>query len=347
MELSKLQTDILNAKEPVIFVNAAAAARKSRLLTEKVKQSVEAGKKVVAFTFTNMAASEIKTRIGIENNPNLYIGTIHAYCLYLLLKNGVEEAKTLVEDEKFDTLFKLIKKNPHCIEDLDVCLCDETQDSNKLQLNFIFDVIHSREYFIVYDLRQSIYQWCGAEPKLLMSYSKKLDAKIYSLNENYRNAPEILNFAKDIIYRTGLYDDSIPMREKRGLVREKYFSYEELLNIIKNTKEFKKWAVLARSNADVDNICHYLKKHNIPCDTFKQGDLKKEELVERMKANTVKVLTIHSAKGLEWDYVAVIGAKTWSDEECNVAYVAATRARDGLLWFKPAPKRRIYTKNWE
>ena len=77
-----------------------------------------------------------------------------------------------------------------------------------------------------------------------------------------------------------------------------------------------------------------LREAGIPYDTFRQGDLTKEELLNRMNNNTVKVLTIHSAKGLEWNNVVVIGARFYNDEEKNVCYVAATRARDHLIWIR-------------
>ena len=52
-----------------------------------------------------------------------------------------------------------------------------------------------------------------------------------------------------------------------------------------------------------------------------------------MDSNTVKLLTIHSAKGLEWPNVITVGVleRNRNDEEFNVAYVAATRARDNLI----------------
>ena len=53
-----------------------------------------------------------------------------------------------------------------------------------------------------------------------------------------------------------------------------------------------------------------------------------------MNEDTVKVLTIHSAKGLEAKNVAVIGAKFYTEEEKCISYVAATRARDNLYWIK-------------
>ena len=98
--------------------------------------------------------------------------------------------------------------------------------------------------------------------------------------------------------------------------------------------DYKDWAILVRTNAQVDTISNHLIKNQIPCETFKQGDLNNEQLKNIMGKNTVKVLTVHSSKGLEWNNVIVYGLRFKPDEERNVCYVAATRARDRLIWMK-------------
>ena len=67
MELSKLQTQILNAPHNRIVVLSSAASGKTRLMTEKVRQLLRAGvnpKEIAVITFTNMAASELRQRLG-------------------------------------------------------------------------------------------------------------------------------------------------------------------------------------------------------------------------------------------------------------------------------------------
>jgi superfamily I DNA/RNA helicase len=66
-----------------------------------------------------------------------------------------------------------------------------------------------------------------------------------------------------------------------------------------------------------------------------------------MKENTVKVLTIHTAKGLEANNVIVIGTR-WNDaEERRINYVAATRARDLLVWTRtPSRRKKPATTYW-
>lgn len=351
MELSQTQKKILEAPEKVVFVKSSAASGKSTLIVEKIRQSISCAKRLVAFTFTNMAAAEIRSRLGIENNDVIWIGTIHSYCATHLFRGGIKEAAILLKNERFDDLFKLARLHPEVFPSLDICLLDEAQDSNKDQFDFIFSIIKSREYFVVYDLRQCIYRWNGSRPDLLMEWADNLGATIYSMDENYRNGSDILDFARSIIRRNKMADFSTPMRRIRGKVIEAPFSIGYLVNEIKSNPTFGDWMVLARTNAEVDNIYDSLVQAGVPCDTFKQGDLSKDELNEKMRADKVKVLTGHSGKGLEARFVAVYDARMWNEEEVCISYVMATRARDRLIWFtKPVVKkkpRRNSMMSWE
>ena len=162
------------------------------------------------------------------------------------------------------------------------------------------------------------------------------------MDENYRNGSDILDFARDIIRKNKMSDLSIPMRGVRGRVIEVPFSIKYLVDEIESTSNYGDWMVLARTNAEVDDIFDKLTDAGIPCDTFKQGDLSKDELSEKMKADTVKVLTGHSGKGLEARFVAVYDARMWNEEEVCISYVMATRARDRLIWFtKPVVKKKL------
>ena len=109
---------------------------------------------------------------------------------------------------------------------------------------------------------------------------------------------------------------------------------------------YKDWAILTRTNQEISTFTSLCYKYNIPFETFKQGDLSKDELNEKMQHDTVKLLTVHSAKGLEWPNVIVVGMRYSSIEERCICYVAATRARDNLIWVtgkkKNSPKGRIH-----
>lgn len=343
MELSKLQTDILEAPYNKTIVLSSAASGKSRLLTEKVRQLLRNNvnpREVAVITFTNMAAAELKQRLGDDYKDGLFVGTIHALANYFLLSAGIKTGEVL-DNEEFDQLFEMVEDNPQCIRHLEWILLDEAQDSDDLQFKFLFDMIDPDCFFICGDVKQSIYGFKGSNPKLLIKLGKRPDVHVCDMNENYRNGNNILNYAKHIIAKTGEVDTSIAMRPEVGQVLDIPFDPVVIISRIKmSSSSYGSWAILCRTNQEINNIQYILKHNNIPTDTFRQGDLTKSELLTKMQEDTVKVLTVHSAKGLEWDNVIVVGMKYYSTEELNVCYVAATRARDNLIWMTERPKKR-------
>jgi superfamily I DNA/RNA helicase len=352
--LSKLQQEIVDNDSNVIFVEAAAASGKTATIVEKIKRELAANQgKVVAFTFTNAAAEEMYDRVGIKDPERLFIGTIHSYCVQILLAHGIDEAIQYCEEQWFDSLFKLVKKNPGCAKPVYCIICDEMQDCNENQFEFIFDILEAEKYFCCYDKRQSIYRWNGAHPEYIDDYADKKWAEILTLNENYRNATKILTFAKNIIGVAGwdYRDESIPMRGLSGKVTPdvEYNPHQIARDLAAYSGDYNDWFVLTRTNDQIDEICRYLKTFGVPYDTFKRSELNNKELNERMKANTVKVLTIHSAKGLEANNVIVIGSKFYNLEERCISYVAATRARNWLIWTRmpTRKKKNTFVNNWE
>lgn len=340
MELSKLQQSIIDTPCNRSVVISSAASGKTRLLTEKVRQLLRAGvnpQDIAVITFTNMAAAELRQRLGEDYKEGLFVGTIHALANYMLCSHGIDTSK-IINEEKFDELFKLIQKNPQAIKHYQWILLDEAQDSDKLQFNFLFDLIMPECFFVTGDPKQSIYSFKGSNPTLMSKLVEGYGAKIFDMNENYRNGNCILSFSKRLIRPTGLVDNSISMAPYEGKVIETSYDLQTITNLLWQTEDYKNWAILTRTNQEISTISTALKKKGIPLDTFKQGDLSKDELLTKMGQDTVKVLTVHSAKGLEWDNVIVIGMRYYNVEERNVCYVAATRARKLLVWITAGKK---------
>ena len=139
------------------------------------------------------------------------------------------------------------------------------------------------------------------------------------------------------------------MRGVSGKVIDVEYSPVAIARTIKQMGGYGDWFVLTRTNDQLDEIAFFLKKEGVPTDTFKRSELDNKELGEKMKQNTVKVLTIHAAKGLEANNVVVIGAKFFNIEERCVSYVAATRAKNLLVWTRmPTRAKKNYgMSNWE
>jgi DNA helicase-2/ATP-dependent DNA helicase PcrA len=349
--ISNQQNKIVTTDADHVVVIASAASGKTTVLVERVKYLLGKGvdpKKIVVITFTNAAAEELAERL--DHPKGLFIGTIHSYANYLLLANG-RDTSDILENEEFDRLFDRIKKHPKCLKEVEHLLLDESQDSNEEHFEFLLDMVQPKNYMIVGDHKQSIYRWNGAYPEYLINLSHDADVYTFDLTENYRNGYKILNFARNIINAAGYeyQDKSTPMRGVEGKVVDVEYSPVAIARTIKQMGNFGEWFVLTRTNAQLDEIAYYLKKENVPIDTFKRSELDSKELNNKMKQDTVKVLTIHTAKGLEANNVVVIGAKFFNVEERCVSYVAATRARNLLIWTKtPArAKKATMMSSWE
>ena len=144
MELSELQKNILNSPSNRSIVMSSAASGKTTLMTEKVRQLLRAGvnpKEIAVITFTNMAAAELRQRLGKDYKDGLFVGTIHALANWMLLTSGIKTDKVL-NNEEFDELFLMVEKNPVCIKHIEWVLLDEAQDTDDQQFRFLFDMIN-------------------------------------------------------------------------------------------------------------------------------------------------------------------------------------------------------------
>ena len=342
MVITEQQKKIITTKEKKVIVLSDPATGKTTVLTERVKYLLKSGvlpEDIAMITFTNAAAYEMSKRIGKES-VNMFIGTVHSLA-NKFLRGGGYDTREEIENENFDELFEIIENNIGCVKHYKYVLLDEAQDSSEIQFNFILNMIQPENYMFVGDPKQSIYEFSGGRPDIFINLSQKYDVTVYKLTQNYRNGYNILNFAKGIIAPI-MDDDSISMVEQDGEFYKVDNNIETLINFIKySDDEYKDWFFLTRTNAQLSDVMYFLEKEEIPCDTFKKATLADGELYKKMKENTVKVLTIHTAKGLENKNVIVFGATVYSKDERKVAYVAATRAKEKLYWSKGKKKNKV------
>lgn len=348
MELNDMQKVVVTTDEPKVLVISAAASGKTAVLTARLKYLLDKGEdpsKIVCITFTNAAAAVLRERIG--NYPSLFIGTVHSYCNKLLLISGYDTSE-IISKENFDELFEIIKGRPQAIKEVNHLLLDEGQDSTEDELFFMLDIVQPKNFMIVADWKQQLYSFRGADSTRLRELTQDWDVMTYDLNKNYRNGSKILSFAKDIIKKNGkqYVDYSIPMRGTEGQVIEGEFTNSQIAEAIKNDGHYNDWFVLCRTNNELSSIKSILEKAGIPCDSFKRAELDAQEFAEAMARDTVKVLTIHTSKGLERKNVVVIGARFYNTDERCVSYVAATRAIDKLIWVTNKPKKKPAMMKW-
>jgi DNA helicase II / ATP-dependent DNA helicase PcrA len=104
MEYTKTQLEAINTLNQNLQIIACAGSGKTQVISERVVNILknEPGiqpKNIVAFTYTEKAAAELKSRIlklckeqipGLKGLVDMYIGTIHSWCLKVLQEHIYE-----------------------------------------------------------------------------------------------------------------------------------------------------------------------------------------------------------------------------------------------------------------
>lgn len=97
---------------------------------------------------------------------------------------------------------RLILENPEIKKQYKYIIVDEFQDTNKIQLDFIFSLAAEGNITIVGDLNQSIYRFRGAYENNFAEFKQKFNTKssdIFNLDKSYRSSNKILKLANALI----------------------------------------------------------------------------------------------------------------------------------------------------
>ncbi len=159
---------------------------------------------------------------------------------------------------------------------------DETQDSSQKQFMLI-EMLASfhKNLFVVGDPDQTIYEWRGAKPEILVDFDKQFPtAQTILMNQNYRSTPNILNLGNHIIKNNKIRVDKDMFTLNNEGIQVTHFhaknDFEEGLwvaNEIKrlvkeNNAKYSDFAVLYRANFVSRIIEQSLIRDNIPYSVF-------------------------------------------------------------------------------
>lgn len=224
-DLSPKQEEAVKTIDEDLEIIACAGAGKTGVVTRRIINILKCNKDVlpeniVAFTFTEKAAEELKSRIykygeavlGNTNGfANMYVGTIHGFCLKMLQEYIVEFQKFTVLDEIKTKLF--IDKNYNwCgMKDLGLKVYVETNlflsVISTLNENwFERDKWDDKTRKAVDDYKKTFYN------KKYFDYSLILQEMLYQLETNEEFANTITSKIKYLTVDE--YQDTNPIQEK-------------------------------------------------------------------------------------------------------------------------------------
>lgn len=240
-------------------------------------------------------------------------------------------------------------------------IIDEAQDLTRVQLEFIKKLYSNKPYSLflfVADTAQSIYpqSWL-VRGRSFASIGFDMKGKSNSLCKNYRTTTQIAQSAYSLISNDSniIEDDNFvkpSLIDRQGVYRvykgfknkdsEAKFIVDTIKTKTKDDYEYKDIAIITKLKNQLSEIKTYLEKENIP---FKEL-LSNEEM--DFKENSIKLLTMHSIKGLKFKIVMIAGlnnkciplksvANEFEDSEMiesrdrRLLYVGMTRATQELF----------------
>lgn len=136
---------------------------------------------------------------------------------------------------------------------------DEYQDCNRLQEMIVQKISSNARYFMVGDIKQSIYSFRQAEPKLFLdkykAYEYKEDAKyaLIELNENYRSRQNVLNGVNRVFFNI-MREDYCGMQYNSLNALNAMASYPEAENSFGDTSV--KLDIVTGKGLDKDEKCY-------------------------------------------------------------------------------------------
>lgn len=224
--------------------------------------------------------------------------------------------------------------------DFEHIIVDEFQDTDYMQLKLIEKIAGKRgSIFVVGDPNQTIYSFRTGTKNIFNSFIEKYNARTYDLTINYRSTRTITEAAAALI------GEKIHCEREYGepiKITSHYDAFNEANYILRRIKELKEKgvylkdiAVLFRRQAQGELLYDVLSRE-VECEFIK--GLEAEQ--DRINRESVKLLTLHSSKGLEFRYVFIVGVNEGNipistkreieEEELRLFFVGVTRAKEAL-----------------
>ena len=307
------QLDIINdTVDSSILVAGCAGSGKSVIAMHKAEQLSTLGEEVILIAYT----------ISLSNFMNVgkRVGPYRFYYYNQWKSQGMPKA--------------------------DYIIVDEIQDFTREEI-CEFMVAANKHIMFFGDTAQSIYKQYGKQSLSIEEISELTKLDILMLYNNYRLPRSVAKITQDYV---GVNVD--PYKDKVYQNKEKTIPYicfkksiaeqvDSICNIFKENKGLS-IGVLLPSNENVVTICNDLKLRNVSFEEkYSVTTATGKQFVDKLDFTTItpKLMTYHSAKGLQFDIVILPMYNGAADTESRKAlYVAMTRTMHKLYIFYSTPK---------
>ncbi|MFH0796984.1 MAG: ATP-dependent helicase [Candidatus Omnitrophota bacterium] len=264
---------------------------------------------------------------------------------YTFLAERYKEYKEAEGYYDFDDLLfytlRLLQANPLSEKYI---LVDEFQDSSRIQVEILKTLRrYDNRFFAVGDYNQAVFSFAGADPDNLTNYEIDFaPVSTFHLSFNFRSTRPIILLCSDFIrlnnscYDLKLHTEKIGPAPVFLYAPDPFSEAEKIADLVKEYYGKGRTAILCRVKRWFPLLEWKLSEKEIPF------TVKGKTRCFTPSKDAVTLSTIHSAKGLEWDNVFVVGLceglfphrkavqEGKLQEERRLLYVGLSRARDRL-----------------
>lgn len=219
----------------------------------------------------------------------------------------------------------------------DYIIVDEIQDFTQEEIKEF--IAAAKKHFLFFgDTAQSIYNSYGKNTMSIEEISNMTKLNVLQLYNNYRLPRPIAKITQNYVgVNVAEYKEKVYQNKETELPHFVHYDSEEsqLIALLKlvNDNTHRSVGILLPSNADVLRVCELFKENNV-CFEFKyNSDDDENRNVNNLNFRTLlpKIMTYHSAKGLQFDLVVLPFYNGATDDESRkTLYVAMTRCMHSL-----------------
>ncbi|WP_449370440.1 3'-5' exonuclease [Thiomonas sp.] len=297
----------------------------------------------------NMAAKGIADRVHAVH--------FHKWCRDQLVAYGQDlpAANQSVSDKMADLVQRVItgvERRQIPSGQYHAVLIDEGHDFAPEWLRLVVQMVDpaTNSLLVLFDDAQSIYERAQKKNFSFKSVGIQAQGRTTILKINYRNTRQILQtaslVASDLLTAEDRDDDGVPLLKpvscgrdgeapliiRLPTLREEVVQVAEVL--ASAHREGHAWgdmAILCRHHSEMDLCAEFLRKRKLPHQVRKRsGEFNPAH-------DSIKVMTLHASKGLEFPVVALVGVGHMpaegedEREAARLFYVGATRATQRLV----------------
>lgn len=343
-----------------VIHGVAGSGKTMILLYRCLHLAQQISKPILVLCFNVALATKLQQLLQEKGmGDRIVVRNFHRWCSDLIQTYRIDklrEDQSDGNDELVQRVILAVDAGKISIGQYGAVLIDEGHDFKPSWLNLVAKMVdpQTRSLLLLYDDAQSIYERKQRPRFTFKSVGIQAQGRTTILKLNYRNTQELLTvayeFARELLISNESTEDDTPLLiqpESAGrhgpvpqLICRSNFE-QEVVYLAEQAQQLNKqgvfWneiAIIYRVKWMAERIARYFKQIHIPIEWITEG---KSSRNYRPTEKSIKLITMHSSKGLEFPIVFVPGIgylpdpKSTPEGEARLLYVAMTRAVDQLI----------------